>query len=216
MQYQRCISVIIYPWPWYMYVCMILNPDAWCMMHGMVHASMMRNFLVTEGPTEKVILGDAYIHDACMHDAYIYAPWSLCICQWCINVWCIHPWSLRLDYAACVCDAYIHDAAILSWKDGRTNQRWSWHACVWCMYSWCGIFVMHVQTSTLMHTYIMHVCIMHIHMLLDHVCTMHIHMLLDNDAYVQFECAWIICLNPASFLHLDYSPRIPYQDKRVL
>ena len=44
------------------------------MMRGMVHASMMRNFLVTEGPTEKVILGDAYIHDACMHDAYIYAP----------------------------------------------------------------------------------------------------------------------------------------------
>ena len=140
--------------------------DAWCMMHEyrMVHASMMRNFSVTEGPTEKVILGDAYIHDACMHDAYIYAPWSLCICQWCINVWCIHPWSLRLDYAACVCDAYIHDAAILSRKDGRTNQRWSWHACVWCMYSWCGIFVMHVQTSTLMHIYIMHVCIMHIHM----------------------------------------------------
>ena len=91
-------------YPWCMYVCMILNPDAWCMMRGMVHASMMRNFSVTEGPTEKVILGDAYIHDACMHDAYIYAPWSLCICQWCINVWCIHPLSLRLDYAACVCE----------------------------------------------------------------------------------------------------------------
>ena len=43
-------------------------------MRGMVHASMMQNFSVTEGPTEKVILGDAYIHDACMHDAYIYAP----------------------------------------------------------------------------------------------------------------------------------------------
>ena len=42
------------------------------MMRGMVHASMMRNFSVTEGPTEKVILGDASIHDACMHDAYIY------------------------------------------------------------------------------------------------------------------------------------------------
>ena len=44
------------------------------MMRGMVHASMMRNFSVTEGPMEKVILGDAYIHDASMHDAYIYAP----------------------------------------------------------------------------------------------------------------------------------------------
>ena len=43
---------------------------------------------------------------------------------------------------------------------------------------------MHVQTSTLMHIYIMHVCIMHKHMLLDHhVCTMYIHTLLDNDAY---------------------------------
>ena len=119
MQYQRCISVIIYPWPWYMYVCMILNPDAWCMMRGMVHASMMRNFSVTEGPTEKVILGDAYIHDACMHDAYTYAPWSLCICAWCINVWCIHPWSLILDYAACVCDAYIHDATEISWRTDK-------------------------------------------------------------------------------------------------
>ena len=141
------------PWcmcPWCMY--------PWCMMRGMVHASMMRNFSVMEGPTEKVILGGAYIHDACMHDAYIYAPWSLCICQWCINVWCIHPWSLRLDYAACVCDAYIHDAAILSRKDGRTNQRWSWHACVWCMYSWCCIFVMHVQTSNLMHIWVIFRC----------------------------------------------------------
>ena len=48
------------------------------MMHEyrMVHASMMRNFSVTEGPTEKVILGDAYIHDACMHDAYTYGSVS--------------------------------------------------------------------------------------------------------------------------------------------
>ena len=78
----------------------------------------------------------------------------------------------------------MHISMMRQFCHGRTNQRWSWHACVWCMYSWCGIFVMHVQTSTLMHIYIMHVCIMHIHMLLDHVCTMHIHMLLDNDAYV--------------------------------
>ena len=48
--------------------------DAFMHEYRMVHASMMRNFSVTEGPTEKVILGDAYIHDACMHDAYIYAP----------------------------------------------------------------------------------------------------------------------------------------------
>ena len=133
----------------------------------------------------------------CMYTWCMYAPWSLCICQWCINVWCIHPWSLRLDYAACVCDAYIHDAAILSRKDGRTNQWWSWHACVWCMYSWCSIFVMHVQTSTLMHIYVMHVCIMHIHMLLDHVGTMHIHMILDNmsmmHTFVIFN-PWLCCM----------------------
>ena len=44
------------------------------MMRGMVHDSMMRNFSETEGPTEKVILGDACIHDACMlldHYAYV-------------------------------------------------------------------------------------------------------------------------------------------------
>ena len=50
-----------------MHISMILDS---CMYDArMVHASMMRNFSVTEGPTEKVILGDAYIHDACIHDA---------------------------------------------------------------------------------------------------------------------------------------------------
>ena len=59
---------------------------------------------------------------------------------------------------------------------------------------------MHVQTSTLMHIYIMHVCIMHIHMLLDHVCTMHIHMLLDNDAYVHD--AYICDIQSLTMLHV--------------
>ena len=59
---------------------------------------------------------------------------------------------------------------------------------------------MHVQTSTLMHIYIMHVCIMHIHMLLDHVCTMHIHMLLDNDAYVHD--AYISDIQSLHMLHV--------------
>ena len=57
------------------------------MMRGMVHASMMQNFSVTEGPTEKVILGVvctmhiymlldhyAYVNDALMYDAYIHDP----------------------------------------------------------------------------------------------------------------------------------------------
>ena len=75
-----------------------------------------------------------------------------------------------------------------------------WWIYPWYMYSWCGIFVMHVQTSTLMHIYIMHVCIMHIHMLLDHVCTMHLHMLLDNDAYVHD--AYICDIQSLTMLHV--------------
>ena len=46
----------------------------------------------------------------------------------------------------------------------------------------------------------MHVCIMHIHMLLDHVCTMHIHMLLDNDAYVHD--AYICDIQSLTMLHV--------------
>ena len=78
----------------------------------------MRNFSVTEGPTEKVILGDAYIHDACMHDAYTYAPWSLCICAWCINVWCMYTSMILDTWLCCMC-------VWCGWNfvpDGRTNE----------------------------------------------------------------------------------------------
>ena len=75
-------------------------------------------------------------------------------------------------------------------------ETWLCCMCVWCIYPWCGNFV----TSTLMHIYIMHVCIMHIHMLLDHVCTMYIHMLLDNDAYVHD--AYICDIQSLTMLHV--------------
>ena len=69
---------------------------------------------------------------------------------------------------------------------------------------------MHVQTSTLMHIYIMHVSIMHINMLLDHVCTIHIHMLLDNDAYVHD--AYICDIQSLTMLHV-FMMRLKFCDQ---
>ena len=112
----------------------------------MVHASMMRNFSVTEGPTEKVILGDAYIHDACMHDAYIYAPWSLCICQWCINVWCmcvwcIYPW----------CGSFV--------MEGRTDEPTVILTRVCMMHVFMMRHICHACTNLNSDAYIHYACI---------------------------------------------------------
>ena len=133
--------------------------------------------------------------------SHIYAPWSLCICQWCINVWCIRPWSLRLDYAACVCDAYIHDAAILSRKDGGTNQRWSWHACVvydacihdvaylscmykprlWCIYTLCMYVLCIYICSLIMYAQCIYIC----SLIMMHMCMMHTSVIFNP---------WLCCM----------------------
>ena len=118
-------------------------------------------------------------------------------------VWCIYSWSWYTwpwcTYIWCMTRAFIHDpdtcmydACIFGLRsltlihvymcDAYIYYPWSWHMCVWWMYSWCGIFVMHGQTLTLMHIYMMHVCTMHIHMLLDHYA--YVHDVLMYDAYI--------------------------------
>ena len=132
-----------------------------------------------------------------MHDA----PWSLCICAWCINVWCIHPWSLILDYAACVCEAYIRISMmrqILSRKDGRTDEQgdsrsrirsltlmyvwciysWSWYTWPWCTYIWriyTWSWYMHVSLAFDPWPWYIYVwCIHLLSVILTHVCMMHV------------------------------------------
>ena len=174
----------------------------------MLHVSMMRLKFCYERTNEQ---GDSRsrmdkrwpwcMYTWCMYPWYIYT--RSFIIQWCMYVWCIYSWSWYTwpwcTYIWCMMRAFIHDPdtcmydacifALRSWTlihvymcDAYIYYPWSWHMCVWCMYSWCGIFVMHGQTLTLMHIYMMHVCTMHIHMLLDHYA--YVHDALMYDAYI--------------------------------
>ena len=123
--------------------------DVWCTMH--------KSMILFHDPDDAWIWGGV-----CIYDAVLFGdqPTNERTDKAILGVGCIHLWSLILDYAACV---YVYFVYVYFVTNGRTNQRtrrfyiytWSWYMRVWCIYN--------VPRSLTL----MHVCMMHISMILD-------------------------------------------------